>query len=59
MPESGLRTRVNKAFTPTTTKADPTKQAAPNVLARDLGVKPRNQKWVNDRTYIWTANGGV
>lgn len=59
MQELGLRSRVSKRFTPTTTKADPTKQAAPNVLDRDFEAKAPNQKWVTDITYLWTAKGWV
>jgi len=59
MQELGLRSRVTKAFRPTTTKADPTKQAAPNVLARDFVAAAPNRKWVTDITYLWTANGWV
>jgi hypothetical protein len=36
MREMGLATRVSAAFTPTTTKSDPTKQAASNLLDRDF-----------------------
>jgi putative transposase len=59
MQELGLRSRVSKKFTPTTTKADPTKQAAPNVLDRDFLAEAPNRKWVTDITYLWTAQGWV
>ncbi len=57
MQELGLRSRVSKKFTPTTTKADPTKQAAPNVLDREFLAEAPNRKWVTDITYLWTAQG--
>ncbi len=59
MRELGLRSRVTKVFRPTTTKADPTKQAAPNVLARDFVAESPNRRWVTDITYLWTVNGWV
>ena len=36
MQELGLKSRVSKAFQPTTTQADPTKQPAENKLDRDF-----------------------
>ena len=59
MREMGLKSRVLKAFTPTTTKADPTKQPAPNTLDRDFTATAPNQKWVTDITYLLTAGGWV
>jgi putative transposase len=59
MRELGLASRVSKAFTPTTTKADPTKQPAPNTLDRDFTATAPNQKWVTDITYLLTAHGWV
>ena len=59
MREMGLKSRVSKAFTPTTTKSDPTKQAAPNTLDRDFTAEKPNQKWVTDVTYLWTSAGWV
>ena len=59
MREMGLKSRVSKAFTPTTTTSDPTKQPAPNRLARDFTATRPNQKWVTDITYLATLAGWV
>ena len=57
MREMGLQSRISKAFTPTTTQADPTKQPAPNTLDRDFTAERPNQKWVTDITYLPTLAG--
>ncbi|MBX3435127.1 MAG: DDE-type integrase/transposase/recombinase [Pirellulales bacterium] len=54
MRELGLKSRVTKGFTPTTTHADPTKAPAPNVFDRDFSAERPNQKWVADITYLPT-----
>lgn len=59
MREIGLASRVTKAFTPTTTKSDPTKQPAPNALDRDFSAERSNQKWVADITHLPTLAGWV
>ena len=59
MRELGLKSRVCKSFTPTTTKADPSKRPAPNILDRDFTATRPNQKWVTDITYLPTAAGWV
>ena len=59
MQDLGLKSRVSKAFTPTTTKSDPARQAAPNVLDRDFTAEKPNQKWVTDITYLPTLAGWV
>jgi putative transposase len=59
MQELGLKSRVSKAFTPTTTKSDPAKQPAPNVLDRDFTATRPNEKWVTDITYLPTLAGWV
>lgn len=59
MREMGLKSRVAKAFVPTTTKSDPTKQPAPNTLDRDFTAEAPNRKWVTDITYLATVTGWV
>ena len=59
MRELGLFSKVSKAFTPTTTKSDPTKRPAANVLNRDFSAEAPNRKWVTDITYLATAAGWV
>jgi putative transposase len=59
MRELGLKSRVSKAFTPTTTQADPSKRPAENKLDRDFTADAPNRKWVADITYLATATGWV
>jgi putative transposase len=59
MREMGLQSRVRRAFKPTTTQADPSKQPAPNTLDRDFTAAAPNRKWVTDITYLATAAGWV
>lgn len=59
MRELGIKSRVSKAFQPTTTQADPTKQAAENVLDRNFTADAPNRKWATDITYLPTAAGWV
>lgn len=59
MRELGLASHVSKAFKPTTTQADPTKQPAENKLDRDFTAAQPNRKWVTDITYLPTAAGWV
>jgi putative transposase len=59
MRNLGLESCVRKAFHPTTTQADPTKQPAENRLAQDFTADEPNQKWVTDITYLSTAAGWV
>jgi hypothetical protein len=40
------RRRVSKAFRPTTTQADPTRQLAENILDRDFTADVPNRRWV-------------
>ena len=59
MRELGLKSRIPRTFTPTTTQADPTKQPALNHLAQDFTAAAPNRKWVTDITYLPTAKGWV
>ncbi len=59
MREMGLASKVVKAFRPTTTQADPTKQPPDNKLAQDFTAEAPNRKWVTDITYLPTAAGWV
>jgi putative transposase len=59
MQELGIKSRVSKSFTPTTTMADPSKQPAKNKLDRDFTAEAPNRKWVTDITYLPTAAGWV
>jgi putative transposase len=59
MREMGLKSRVSRRFTPTTTLTDPTRAAAPNTLNRDFTAEAPNRKWVTDITYLPTAMGWV
>ncbi len=59
MQEMGLKSRVSRGFTPTTTQADPSKQPAPNTLERDFAAAGPNRKWTSDITYLPTAAGWV
>jgi len=59
MRELGLKSRVCKAFKPTTTEADPSKKPAKNVLDRNFTAEVPNRKWVTDLTYLPTAAGWV
>ena len=59
MRRLGLRSKVKKAFKPTTTKADPSKRPALNVLDRCFEADGPNQKWTADITYLMTGTGWV
>ena len=59
MRELRLESRVVKAFKPTTTRADSTKQPAENKLAQDFTADAPNRKWVTDITYLPTDAGWV
>lgn len=59
MQKMGLKSRVSRKFKPTTTKSDPTKRPAHNVLAQSFHANRPDQKWVADITYLPTASGWV
>ena len=59
MHKLGIKSRVSKSFTPTTTMADPSKRPAENKLDRDFTAAAPNRKWVTDITYLPTATGWV
>ena len=59
MRELCLKSRICKAFKPTTTRADPSKRPAKNLLEQDFTAAGPNQKWVTDITYLATAQGWV
>jgi putative transposase len=59
MRELGLKSRVSKSFTPTTTQADPTKKPAENKLDRNFTADAPNRKWVTDITFLRTEAGWV
>jgi len=59
MRDMGLKSRVSRAFTPTTTRGDPTRAPAPNTLAQDFTAEAPNRKWVTDITYLPTEQGWV
>lgn len=59
MRDLGLESCVSRNFTPTTTKTDPSKQPAPNVLDRDFSAAAPNRKWGTDITFLATARGWV
>jgi transposase InsO family protein len=42
-----------------TTMRDPSRPAAPNLLARDFDARRPNERWVTDITYVWTESGWV
>ena len=59
MREMGLKSRIRRSFTPTTTQVDPSREPAPNTLDRDFTAQAPNRKWVTDITYLHTATGWV
>lgn len=59
MNQLGLRSRVSKAFVPTTTRSDPAKRPAKNLLEQDFAAEAPDRKWVADITYLPTGEGWV
>ena len=56
MAEMGLAGLPARKFQ-TTTDSSHAKAIAANVLDRDFKASWRNEKWVTDITYVWTAEG--
>ncbi len=57
MRELGLKSRLSKSFTPTTTQADPSKNPAENKLDRNFTADAPNRKWVTEFTWLRTETG--
>jgi transposase InsO family protein len=53
---NGIRARQQRRYK-TTTKRDPARLAAPNLLAQDFSANQVNEKWLADITYIDTHEG--
>jgi len=59
MKELGLKSRISKRFTPTTTQADDSKKPAKNILDQHFEADAPNRKWVTDITYLAIEGGWV
>lgn len=59
MKTLNLRSKVSKGFVPTTTRVDPDKLPADNVLDQDFAAGGPNRKWLADITYLPTQRGWV
>jgi len=59
MKELGLKSRISKRFTPTTTQADDSKKPAKNILDQHFEADAPNRKWVTDITYLAFEGGWV
>jgi len=59
MREMGIKSCVSRKFQPLTTKSDPSKRPADNVLSQEFHAEAPNQKWVADITYLPVAGGWV
>jgi len=59
MKEMGIKSRVSKKFTPTTTQSDSSKKPADNILDQNFHADAPNRKWVTDITYLPVAGGWV
>ncbi len=59
MREIGLKSKVSKKFSPTTTVSYSTETAAPNVPNQSFKANAPNRKWVTDITYLPSDVGWV
>jgi putative transposase len=59
MRELGLKSKVGRAFQPTTTRVDPAQRPAENLLGQDFAASAPNRKWAADITYLPTGQGWV
>ncbi len=59
MREMGIKSCVSRKFKPTTTKSDPSKKPADNVLDQEFAAEAPDQKWAADITYLPTTGGWV
>ena len=59
MRELGLKSRVCKALKPTTTRSEPSKRPALNLLDQNFAADQPSRKWVTDITYLPTDRGWV
>ena len=57
MKQEGLRGLCSRRFVPRTTQSDHDQPIAPNRLSQQPAPTGPNQVWVNDLTYVWTAEG--
>ena len=57
MKALNIQSCVTRKFKPTTTRIDPSKRAAENVLDQNFSASKPNEKWVSDITYLRTSQG--
>jgi putative transposase len=57
MKALNIQSCATRKFKPTTTRIDPSKRAAGNVLDQDFSASKPNEKWVSDITYLPTSQG--
>jgi len=58
MQEQGLRARLRRRFK-CTTKSDPARPAAPNLLDRNFTAERPDQRWVKDTTELLLPDGNL
>lgn len=59
MREIGIKSKVSKKFTPTTTVVDERNKVADNLLDQQFSADAPDQTWVTDITYLATSSGWV